>query len=63
MSRTSSKIGNKIVGHVTNRATGPNASDQPKPKSSTKTQIQRPVSGKSTSTPPLSYSHTHKVSK
>ncbi len=60
MKSTSRKVGDKIVGEITSMKTGPNESDQLKEMSKGGKHDQKPMTGKSTSTPPLSYSHIHK---
>jgi hypothetical protein len=60
MKSTSKRVAGKIVGEITSLKTGPNASDQPKEISKGGKYDQKPMTGKSTSTPPLSYSHIHK---
>ena len=49
MKSTSKRVGNMIKGTVTDRKTGPNASDQPKPMANGGKNNQRPVRSKSRS--------------
>lgn len=63
MKYTSVRTGTGIKGVISDRPTGPNASDQPKPMNSGSRHNQKPSNGKITSEPPLSYSHKHKTAK
>lgn len=56
LSRTSKKVGDKLVGTITSRATGPNESDQLKSMGSTR---PRQSYADKNSGSPMIYSHHH----